>query len=130
MATYSVIAQELIEDFPEVVTVTPAPYDLTQPPELQMMLTYQKLQRSSRRQDRITTLVYAYYLGELLENNINRSQRRYFLSQTTTYFSRTAQRIYNLFEKTGVEQIYRTKFITFAKISRLSAHAYNLLISS
>ena len=130
MATYSIIAQELIEDYPEEVTVTPHPYDLTQPPELQMMLTYQKLQRSSRRKDRIATLVYAYYLGELLENNINRSQRRYFLSQTTPYFSRTAQRIYNLFERTGVEQIYRTKFITFAKISKLSAHAYNLLISS
>ena len=91
MATYSIFTQELIEDYPEMVTVTPAPYDLTQPPELQIMFTYQKLQRAARRKDRMATLVYAYYLGELLENNINRPQRRYFLSQTTIYFSRTAQ---------------------------------------
>ena len=111
MAAYTILVQDLIEDTPENVNVIPAPYDIFQTTEVQILSTYQKLQRSARRKDRIMTLVYAYYLGEILENIPDRSHRSYLNSQITKYYSLASRRTYSLFEKTGVQQIYRTRFI-------------------
>jgi hypothetical protein len=119
MAAYAILVQDLIQSTPEHVDVTPAPYDLLQTLELQFLTTYQKLQRSARRRDRIMTLAYAYYLGEMLENLSNRSQRSYLNSQITKYYSSASRRIYLLFEKTGIQQIYRTRSITLRLIYQM-----------
>ena len=130
MATYLLIAQELAEDQPETITVTPALYNLTQTPEMQVLLTYQRLQRLAKRKDRLMTLVYAFYLGELLENNPNRPHRRYLNSQVSSYYSLASRRTYNLFEQAGVEQIYRTKSVTLRQIGKLPSTEFYLLIGS
>jgi hypothetical protein len=62
------------------------------------------------------TLVYAYYLSEILENIPNRSHRSYLNTLITKYYSLTSRRTYSLFEKTGVHQIYRTRSITLRLI--------------
>ena len=108
MTAYTILVQDLLQDTPENVDVTPAPYDLLQTCELQILTAYQKLQRSARRRDRIMTLTHAYYLGEILENIPNRSHRSYLNSHITKYYSLASRRTYLLFEKTGVQQIYRT----------------------
>ena len=120
MAAYTILVQDLSEDTPENVDVTPAPYDILQTTEVQISLTYQKLQRASRRKDRIMVLVYAYYLGELLENIPNRKQRAYLNSQVTEYYSKGARRTYSIFERMGVTQIYRTRSTKLSHIVQLS----------
>jgi hypothetical protein len=51
MAAYAILVQDLIQDTPENVNAIPAPYDLIQTIELQVLTTYQRLQRSARRRD-------------------------------------------------------------------------------
>ena len=128
MSTYTILSQELSESTPDNVDVIPAPFNVLQPPEMQVLNAYHKLQRSSRRKDRLMTLVYAYYLGELLEMTTNRSLRTYLNSHLTRYYSLASLRIYYLFEKTGVEQIYRTKKITIRQIYQMPFTDYQLLI--
>ena len=43
MAHYSTFIQELTEDTPENVNVVPAPYNVSQTPEVQVLSTYQRL---------------------------------------------------------------------------------------
>src|SRR6185369_6407776 len=119
MAAYAILIQDLTQDTPENVNVTPAPYNLLQTFDVQLLTTYQKLQRSARRRDRITTLTYAFYLGEILENTPNRSYRSYLNSQITKYYSLASRHTYLLFEKTGIEQIYRTRSITLRLIYQM-----------
>ena len=119
MAAYTILVQDLSEITPETINVTPAPYDILQTTELQISLTYQKLQRASRRKNRVMVLVYAYYLGELLENIPNRKQRSWLNSQITPYYSTASKRVYALFEKTGVTQIYRTQSTTLRLIYQM-----------
>jgi hypothetical protein len=69
---YDLILDELLEETPEDVIITPPPYDSTTNLEMQILSTYQRLQRAARRKDRCMTLVYAYYLGEIIENIPNR----------------------------------------------------------
>jgi hypothetical protein len=128
MSTYTILSQELSESTPDNVNAMPAPFDVLQPPEIQVINTYHKLQRSTRRKDHLMTLVYAYHLGELLELTTNRSLRAYLNSHLTKYYSLASRRTYYLFEKTGVEQIYRTKKITLRQIYQMPFTDYQLLI--
>jgi hypothetical protein len=130
MAYYSTFAQELTHDTPENVEVVPAPYDVSQTPEVQVISTYQRLQRSARRKDRKATLTHAYYLGELLELNTNRPLRALLNHQISRYYSLAARRTYYLFEKVGVEQIYRTRCITLRNVYMLFFSDYQSLIGS
>ena len=119
MAAYAILVQDLTQNTPEHINVTPAPYDLLQTTELQILTTYQKLQRSARRKNQIITLAHAYYLGEILENVLNRSHRSYLNSHITKYYSLASRRTYLLFEKTGIQQIYRTRSITLRLIYQM-----------
>ena len=130
MAHYSTFIQELTEDTPENVNVVPAPYNVSQTPEVQVLSTYQRLQRSARRKDRKATLTHAFYLGELLELNTNRPLRAHLNYQISKYYLLVARCTYYLFEKVGVEQIYRTRCITLRDIYLLSFSDYQSLIGS
>jgi len=127
---YNSIMDEFLEITPENVNITPPPYDLDADMEIKILYTYQRLQRSARRKDRRMTLVYAYYLGELIENTTNRHQKGYLNSQISSYYSIVSRRTYYLFEKIGIEQIYRTKHLTITKIYKLKFAEYQLLIGS
>src|SRR5581483_3585957 len=117
---YTILVEDLLQNTPADVDVAPAPYDLLQTTELQLLSTYQKLQRASRRRNRIMTLVHAYYLGELLETTPNRTQRSYLNSQITRYYSTVSTRTYSIFSKVGIHQIYRTRSTTLSLIRQLS----------
>jgi hypothetical protein len=124
MATYTILVEDLLQNTPEDVDVAPAPYDLLQTTELQLLNTYQKLQRASRRRNRILTLVYAYYLGELLESIPSRTQRSYLISQITPYYYQASIRVYSIFVKSGISQIYRTRSTTLRLIRNMSSSDY------
>jgi hypothetical protein len=126
---YDLILEELLEDTPENVVVTPPPYDSTTNLEIRILSTYQRLQRFARQKNRCMTLVHAYYLGEIIENILNRHQQGYLINQISKYYSVTSRRTYYLFEKTGVTQIYRTKKLTLRMIYKLKFAEYQTLVS-
>ena len=131
MATiYDLILEEIFEVTPEDVIVTPCPYSHNDTPEIQLYTTYRHLQRSARRKDRHMTLIYAYYLGELIENIHNRHQQGLLIDHISKYYSVVSRRTYYLFEKPGIEQIYRTKKLTLRMIYNLKFAQYQLLIGS
>ena len=124
MSAYTILVEDLLQNTPEDVDVAPAPYDLLQTTELQLLNTYQKLQKASRRKNRILTLVYAYYLGELIENISHRRQRAYLNSHLTKYYFKVSIRTYTIFGKVGISQIYKTRSTTLRLIHRLSHAEY------
>ena len=71
-------------------------------------------------------LVYAYYLGELLEQYPE--ERRISKRKISQYYYNASIRTYNIFAGIGVDQIFRTSNTTLAKIARLSASDYQALI--
>jgi hypothetical protein len=124
MSNYTILAENLLQTTPEDIDVAPTPYDFLQSSEIQLLNTYQKLQRASRRRNRILALIYAYYLGEILESMPNRKQRAYLNSHITEYYSRVSIRTYAIFEKVGIDQIYRTRSTSLRLIHRLSHKDY------
>jgi hypothetical protein len=46
----------------------------------------------------------------------------------TTYYQRTALRVYYLFELVGIEQISRTKYISVGILSKLSRSQFQQLV--
>ncbi|CAB4409388.1 unnamed protein product [Rhizophagus irregularis] len=89
---------------------------------------YQLLQRYSRLKRRQYTLFYAYKLGQLLENQISsRAQKTLFRSRMTTHFYQGCIRTYHIFLNIGVEQIFRTKLVTFMMLKKLKSQEFRLL---
>jgi hypothetical protein len=124
------ILEDLLATTPEIVQVTPAPYDPIQPIDTQVLQTYRNMQRALRMKNRTLSLAYAYYLGELLENIVDRPQQSYLSKQLTKYHLTGCRRIYGLFEKLGIEQIWRTKHITLVMVSKLKFNNYQLIINA
>ncbi|CAB5395847.1 unnamed protein product [Rhizophagus irregularis] len=74
------------------------------------------------------TLFYAYKLGQLLENQIlSRAQKTLFRSRMTTHFYQGCIRTYHIFLNIGVEQIFRTKLVTFMMLKKLKSQEFRLL---
>jgi hypothetical protein len=89
---------------------------------------YQLLQRYSRLKRRQYTLFYAYKLGQLLENQIlSRAQKTLFRSRMTTHFYQGCIRTYHIFLNIGIEQIFRTKLVTFMMLKKLKSQEFRLL---
>src|SRR6185437_2601558 len=85
---------------------------------------YQALRSTARQRKseiiRIRTLVYAYYLGELLETKPKTpAQRTVLANLLTKYYEKAATRVYKIFFPYGIDAIYRTKLLVLSNISRL-----------
>jgi hypothetical protein len=124
------ILDDLLATTPEIVQVTPAPHDPTQSIDTQVLQTYRCMQCALRMKNRILSLAYAYYLGELLENIVSRPQQSYLNKQLTKYHLTACRRTYGLFEKFGLEQIWRTKHITLVMVSKLKFNDYQIIINA
>ena len=129
-SSYDQILDDLLETTPENVQIVVPTMDLTQTPEMQVLQRYRLLQRATRRKDRQAALLHAYYLGELLDQTVNRNQHGYLSHQLSPYYKTACMRTYYLFERTGVEQIMRTKKMTLRSISKLKATELQVLIGS
>ena len=74
MKTFTeIIIQDLLETTVQETQQIPIPYNISDSQELQISQTYYSMKHAIRTRKRIKLLVYAYYLGELLENLSNRS---------------------------------------------------------
>src|SRR5260363_62782 len=120
---------QLDQNILEPINVTPAPclFTKNQNNVERITATYYHLMRARRRGDRIESLAYAYYLGSILDV-MSESQRRSIQGIVSHYYSGTALRIYYIFERYGVEQVYRTTYTSLARVHRLTDAKYRSLL--
>ena len=129
MKTFTeVIIQDLLETTVQETQQIPIPYNISDSQELQISQTYYSIKHAIRTRKRIKSLVYAYYLGELLENLSNRSQQTMLLRRITKYHKLASRRIYYIFLTNGIEQIWKTKKITLNIVYKLSFTDYQMII--
>ncbi|CAG8826589.1 31544_t:CDS:1, partial [Gigaspora margarita] len=85
------------------------------------------LSRARRLKNQIDTLVYAFYLGQLLET-ITKPERTTCNKLLTRYFILVSIRTYYIFENLGIEQIYRSSTINLRMISKLKSREFQNLV--
>ena len=89
---------------------------------------YQQVQRAIRMKNHHYALYYAYYLGKLIEQDIiSRRQKQLFKSQMTLYYAQGVERTFLIFEFYGVEQIFRTKYLTLRVIRNIKSADFKRL---
>jgi hypothetical protein len=108
------------------------PYSLTESWETSVQYVYQKLKYEMTQKNRIMTMVYGYYLGELIQLSITpRDKWKEFAHDNCMpneiYFYRGSERLYKLFEK-DISQIYRTLTLTYRTITRMKLAQYKELL--
>ena len=120
-----IIQQELTQTEPVNVTVELPPYHHSDRIKKKVKKVYEELRKTARlrhdENNRIKALLYAYYLGELLETKPKTpAQRTVLVNLLTKYYEIVSIRTYKLFVSNGQEEaIYRTKFLTLTNIKSL-----------
>lgn len=84
-----------------------------------------------RQRDRIMTMVYGYYFGELIQFSITPKEKwdefkRDHQIPSSYYLYRGMTRLYQLFKR-DPSQIYRTLTLTFNTVSRFKTTEYQQL---
>ncbi|CAG8574462.1 13042_t:CDS:2 [Gigaspora margarita] len=91
------------------------------------MILWRRLARAKRLKRRIESLVYSFYLGEILET-VAKRERVMCNKLLTRYFISVSIRTFYLFEKLGVKQIYRTSTMNLTMISKLWSKEFQNLV--
>lgn len=114
MDAFNRMCEDLTLVEPVDAQITPPPYidglSDTKKVEYYFML----IKRAQRRRDRIGALMYAFYLGELIE--VEENFRKIAIT-----------RAYYIFE-VNPDQIVRTQYMSLTNIRKLSAIEYQLLL--
>ena len=79
--------------------------------------------------NRILILEKAFYIGQLIEEELTLAQRTLVKTTLSEYYYRVCVWTYCIFEIPGVQQIYRTRNASLARISQLKASEYRKLAS-
>jgi hypothetical protein len=121
--------QDLVNIQESVPIRYPVPYHLTEPWDQSIDIVFQLLRQGMAGRNRITTLVYAYYLGELLDmKTLPRFAWLEYVQQhditNEYYFYLGITRTYKVF-KDDRDQIYRTNHLSFWVIARMSKDNFN-----
>jgi hypothetical protein len=110
-----------------------SPYSPTEEWLEAMNKAYSATRRASQRRQRINTLVYAYYMGKLIQSSVTPKEKwREFIQRKSIpneqFVYKGTTRVYQLFA-TDIDQIYRTQHTTLRKIGKLNNQQYNELIN-
>jgi hypothetical protein len=124
--SYNLLLSELEQTEPQSVYVTLRPYNETDDLLVKIQTTYNTLQTAILMNERIETLVYSYYLGELIITCPPRKKNIYRTLLTTHYII-MARKTYQIFNIMGIEQIYRTTHITAQRIQTVTRPTIQLL---
>jgi hypothetical protein len=124
---YQTILEDLSEPSSVDSIIEPPPFKETTPISTKIKLTFRKLHRAKRMDDRISILVNAFYIGQIIEEEMTPAQRTSNKSNLTAYYYQVCVRTYYIFEKFGLQQIYRTRQTTLAMISKLKSAEYREL---
>jgi hypothetical protein len=122
--------QSIYSDLHETDTVlinSYQPYENTDEFAVKIQKTYRFLLRAKRLKNRIATLEFAFYIGQLLEAHATPSERTFHKNILSEHYLKICVRTYYIFEALGIEQIYRTRLTTTTIISRLSSTEYKEL---
>ena len=124
---YQTILEDLSEPSSVDSVIEPPPFKETTPISMKVKLTFRKLHRAKRMDDRISILVNAFYIGQIIEEEMTPAQRTSNKSNLTAYYYQVCVQTYYIFEKFGLQQIYRTRQTTLAMISKLKSAEYREL---
>jgi hypothetical protein len=105
------IEDDLLEVLPENMGELITPYELTDTPDQKFKILYRSLRRSIQLKNRQMSLMNAYFLGKLLDEEGDKTYER----KMTTHYLVMSKNTYDLFEQYP-EQILRTKMLTVQRI--------------
>ena len=119
---YLKIFADLMETNPSDPLIMPDPYIDNRSLTSNVRMFYRLIRWSVNTNDRIGTLVNAYYLGYLLDERASTPvERRKCRKILSNHYVISCTRIYKLFVIIGIQQIYRSQrsiFWMFRKITR------------
>ncbi|CAG8786853.1 9484_t:CDS:1, partial [Cetraspora pellucida] len=116
--SYTEILDDLITLGPATDPVTP-PYTTTDDLATCVTLAFVQLKKANQLRNRIHVLTYGYYLG-MVYANMTPDQVTHLKKLTTNYYYLTSMRVYDIFSKYELEQIYCTQRIKFRDIHLLN----------
>ena len=129
MNHYQDILSDLNANSPQEIIEYPPPYETNMSIEEKFKQTRKALSRAKSMNNRILTLVNAYYLGQLLEIETDTErQKEQYARQLTTHYRIVIKRLFYIFETLGVKQIMRTTRTTLTAIRSLSSKEYEDLV--
>jgi len=121
---------DLMETQPPTPSISLDPYDNSQSMTENIEMFFRLIRISLQMNNRIGTLVYAYYLGYLLEVRASTPKdRKKYRKVLTRHYTYASIRTYNLFSIQGIQQIYRTQRIEFWSLRLISLPEYRQLLT-
>ena len=124
---FSLIINEFLQSEPLMPEVPFRPYARNEAFKDKVEKTYRLLLRAASLKQRQRTLIYAFYLGELIENFAASKQQRSLTKQwVSSYYFSTSVRTFHIFEL-DKSQIYRTTQLALKNIYRLNKEEYATL---
>ena len=124
MSSYNIVLQDLLNDEENNFTMPLPPYSEEMNNRERIEITYNCLLRSQRLKQRTSALIFAYYLGQLIEKR--EVSKRICKQIMSDHFYIIAIRTYYIFEVNPI-QIYVTKNTTTAMIRKLKLHEFKKL---
>lgn len=112
------ILDDLQQVFPIQIDLPLPPYQGEDEFEIKFTWTLKNLQKSIRRKQRISSLVNAFYMGQLLDQILSASERLRFKRKMTSHYAIMAEKTYDLFELYP-ELIMKTQILNVQAIRTL-----------
>ena len=124
MTPYEIIVQDLNTEEQTQLTMQTVPYLEEMNMTLKMKVTYECLLRAQKLKHRISALIFAFFLGQLIERReIAKKDIRTFISE---HYYIISVRTYYIFEVNPV-QIYNTKLTSLTLIRKLKQEDFTKL---
>ena len=122
------ILQELQRPPLEVIFEPTRPYTSNMTIEEKVKRTYRSLLKARRVKNHVLILLNAFYLGQLLNDDISPAQRTLQCQMITTHYHQSATRMYHLFETFEIQQIMATQALTLMWIRKLKSSEFQDLL--
>ena len=126
---YLPLFTDLLEIDPVNPFILPDPYNVNVSVRLNIEEYYCQIRWFIRINDRLSGLVYAYYLGQIFEEKLSSpTRRRKYRNTLSRHYLEACTRVYNLYKVIGIQQIYRTKRTSFWMFRKISQATYVQLL--
>ncbi|CAI2199343.1 19617_t:CDS:1, partial [Funneliformis geosporum] len=122
------ILQELQKLLLEVMFEPTRPYTSNMTVDEKVKRTYRSLLKARRVKIRILTLLNAFFLEQLINDDITPAQRTLQCQTMTSHYHRSATRVYHLFETFGTQQIMVTQILTLTMVKTLKSSEFQDLL--
>ena len=125
MSTYEIVLQDLLIEGNSTQELQDEPYSNEMDDKTKIHITYRCLLRAQRLKQRIPALIFAYFLGQLIEQkDLSKKQVRQIVSE---HYYWIAVRVYYIFETNPI-QIYYTVNTTVNVIRSLKQYEVKQLV--